>query len=1127
MRGKWLLTSAVFFVIPSAAQTNYASVTGIVTDTADAVIPGAAVTILSTGTNIKRTMLTNAVGSYTFTNLAPGGFELSVHAQGFRTFRQREIVLQVGQVYRSDVRLDLGQVTESVTVDAHVVALNTESGTIKGDVIVQEEIQELPLSGRDFTDLAFFVTGVVPKAEGGQGSALNVNGARASNTNFYVDGFDNRNARGAAAQVRPNIDALQEFKMEVSGYSAEYGRMAGGIMNMVLRSGTNQFHGNLSYFLRNDVFDARSFFEEENNALRQHQFAATAAGPVIQNKTFFMASFEGMRRKEDGTRLTRVPTQLERIGDFSQSVNVVGDPLYLRDRLATGACTAANRRACFPDNRIPASRLDPIGQRILQFYPLPNRSAGATGFNYFTVAADEDDWDSYLFKVDHKLRENNLAVRYQIRRNRTQNPFQGSDLEGFGIDSKDNRSLGGVDYTHLFSPTFLMEVRAGYSRNVTYQQGFWSGQDVAGMLGLPNLIPASESANTPELLDFPHFVVTNYADLGTGANMPVQFFVTDWQQGLKFTWVKGKHNVKWGFNSNFVHLNQPFFNNQRGTYRFLGNRSGHAVADLNLGWLQNVTRQVDFNRNYWRQHAMGAFINDDWKATRKLTLNLGLRWEVNRAPWDKYDRLGVYDIDALKLVIADDANAPADYQELLDETGLRGVVVPAREVGRSRSVVSTDWLNFAPRAGFAYRATDKTVVRGGYGIFLAGDILNNLRNNLSNQFPFVINQNFAGLNNNPDLVSLRSPFPAEREVITGTTAANGFTMDPQQAYLQSWNLTIERELPGETAIEIDYRGSKGTHLQRRYDFNQPLRTLDAFVAGEGFARPIPEWDAINIFNTGSNSNYNAFNVTWRKRSRRGLFWRVNYSFAKSIDDASQANGQSSGGFAQALDSRNLWLDRARSDWDRRHVFTMVGNVNLPFGRGRRWGSDWGTLVHAILGGWQLSGTATAYSGPPFTIETANANLNQGGSSRPNRLSNGYVSKDSLRGKKGIDFPWYDLSAFEAVPCYITDPENAPAGCTASKHGLTPFAFGSAGRNILDGPGLFSINTAMAKNFRVKEGQNLQFRLESFNIMNRTNFILTDDMTLFNSLTGGLLSQVGATGRGGGPRIFQYAIKYQF
>jgi hypothetical protein len=1126
-----ILKSPLIFGLAAVAaygQANLATMTGVVMDSSEAAIPGAVVEIRNVDTNISRQIETDATGSYTITNLSPGNYELNAASQGFRKFIQQGIVLQVGQVLRADVRMEVGAVTESVRVDASVVTINTESGTIKGDVIVQEEIQELPLSGRDFTDLAFFTPGVVPRAQGGQGSALAVNGARATNTNFYVDGFDNRNPRGAAAQARPNIDALQEFKMEVSGYSAEYGRMAGGILNMVLRSGGNQVHGNLNYFLRNDVLDARSFFEDEKTVLRQHQFAATATGPIVKNKTFFLVSYEGLRVQQEATRLSRVPTLLERTGDFSQSVNINGGRLYLWDRQASGSCNANNQAACFPGNVIPPSRMDPTGMRLLSNFPRPTRDAGATGFNYFAVAADVDAWDSPLFKIDHKIGQNNLAFRYQKRFARTQNPFTGSDLGTFGIFTDDDRSLGGVDYTHMFSPMFLAEFRFGMSRNATRERGRFAGENIASQLGLPNLIPEGEAAVNPYLLDWPQiFAGNNYPDLGSGANMPIEYFVTDYQYSFKFTWIKKTHNLRWGYNNNIVQMNEPYLNNQRGTFRFVGNRTGHSIADMELGWLNNVTRQVGFNRNYWRQNAMGLFINDDWKVSRNLTLNLGLRWEVNRAPYDKYDRLGSYDPAIRKLVIASDVNAPANYQQLLDRTGLRNVVTTASAVGRGRSVISTDWINFSPRVGFAYRATDKMVFRGGYGIFQGGEILNNLRNNLSNQFPFAINQNFNGLNSNPTLVSTQTPFPTEREVLTGTTTANGFTMDPSQSYLQSWNLTVERELFSSTAIELDYRGSKGTNLQRLYDYNQPYRNLESYVAGEGFARPIPEWNTINIYHTGSNSIYNAFNASWRRRSRGGLFWRVNYSYSKSIDDASQVNGQSNGGFALALDSRNLRLDRARSDWDIRHVVTAVGNVELPFGRGRQWGSSWNRWTDGFLGGWQLSGTATFYSGAPFTVETVTPNLNEGGSTRPNRLANGAIPKDWRSGKKGVDFTWYDLQAFESVPCVIQTGTNTPAGCTTSKHGFEPFAFGNSGRNILDGPGLISTDLALAKNFVLKEGHNLQFRIESFNVLNRTNFIITAPMTQFDSLTGGLLSQVGAVGRGGGPRIFQYAIKYRF
>jgi hypothetical protein len=1126
-----LLSLALFASVLAPAmygQANNATVTGVVTDTADAVIPGAMVTVTNVDQGVDRTMETNEEGVYVIVNLAPGNYALKVETEGFRSYVQQGIVLRIGDTIRADVKMEIGAVTESITVDAQLVTLNTENGTIKGDVIVQEEIQEIPLAGRDFTDLAFFTPGVLPQPTGGQGSALIVNGARGSNTNFYVDGFDNRNARGAAAQARPNIDALQEFKMEVSGYSAEYGRMAGGVLNMALRSGTNEFHGNINYFLRNDVFDALGYFEEDGNALKQHQYAVTVAGPIIKNKTFFMVSFEGLNKIEDQTRLTRVPTLIERGGDFSQSFNTTGGRLFLHDRVATGACNANNQRACFPNNIIPAARLDPVGQNIIAYYPDPNRfTGGATGFNYTTTATDDDVWKSPLFKIDHKIGENSLAVRWQTRYNDTTNPFSGSELSGFGHTIDDARTLGGVDYTHMFSPTLLLEVRAGVSRNAEYDEGFWAGQNIAEQLGVPNLISDGEAEAHPPALDWPRFQVTNYAALGTGANMPVEFFVTDWQHGAKLSWIRGSHNIKFGYSNNFVQFNQPFYNNQRGTYNFNGVRTTNPVADLVLGWLQNVNRQTFVNRNYWRQHAIGTFFNDDWKATRKLTVNLGVRWEVNRAPWDKYDRLGSYDVDTQRLIIASVANAAPNYEQLLDQTGLRGLVVANDTVGLPRSVIKTDWLNFSPRVGLAYKVNEKTVLRTGYGLFQGGDILNNLRNNLSNQFPYVLNQQFAGVNTDPNLVSLKTPFPDSRATLTGTTNANGFTIRPQQAYLQSWNFTVERELFGGTAIEMDYRGSKGTHLQRLYDYNQPFRNLETLIAGTGFVRPIPVWNAINIFRTGTNSIYNAFNASWRKRSRGGMFWRLNYSFSKSIDDASQANGQSNGGFAGALDSRNLRLERSRSDFDRRHVVTALGSYDLPFGKGQRWGGNWNRAVDAIFGGWQLSGTATMYSGSPITIESTGVDANLGESVRPNRLREGSVDASSKPGRKGVDFPWYDLSAFEEVPCYVAPGDQVPGGCTVSQNGFQPFAVGNSGRNILDGPGLFSTDLALAKNFRIKEGHNLQLRVESFNLTNRVNFVITEPLTLFNSLTGGLVNQVGDVGRAGGPRIFQYALKYRF
>ncbi len=1169
--------AAVVVLPPCFGQANHATLTGIVSDTGGGVIPGAEVAVLNTGTGISRELTTGAVGAYTFTALIPGEYELIVTSEGFQQHVEQGIILRTGDNRRVDVELQLGQVTESVTVDAQLVVLNTENGTIKGDVIVQEEIQELPLNGRDFTDLAFFVPGVVPRGSA-QGSFASINGARPTNTNFYVDGFDNRNVQGGAAQVRPNIDALQEFKMETAGYSAEYGRMAGGILNMSLRSGTNALHGNVSYFIRNDVLDARGFFEADKTRLNQNQFSVTATGPIVKNKTFFMLSYELQRRDQEQTRLSRVPTPMELSGDFSQTIglshldnqlDVTDDAVLdrlrsafvLRDRTARGGCNAnlvarGRRNSCFPNDIIPASRADPLAMRLFQEYPDPNLGKRRDLLNYRVVDNDNDNWDSMIAKIDHKIGENNLAGRVQYRANNTENPFAGSPLPQFGNNIDDDRYLAGADYTHMFSPTFLMEVRFGFSGNDVFQRGAFSGQNIIGELGMADFLSEDDRQLYPGIDDFPLVRADNHANLGSAANLPVITDVIDTQWGVKFTNIKGAHTLKYGYNFNHVIYERPGVNNARGNYRFRGFRTGGCnslrckdwgspIADMYLGWLHNINVREGINGPDWRQVAMGAFFNDDWKVTPRLTMNIGVRWEVNRMPWDTNDKMGSYVPELNKIVLASDRNLPDNFDQLLGDYNLTDRFLTADEVGFPRSVIQTDWNNLTPRLGIAYRVTNRMVLRTGYGLFVAGTILNPFRNNLGNIFPYTINTNYAARNatpNRPPEVLLHDPLGTlGRDAIIGggwlgdRPAASGITQNPTQAYLQSWNFTIERQLPGGTSVEMDYRGSKGSHLIRRYDHNQAIRTRDWFLANRtatgGFTenfqslRPNPDWNAINFYNTGSNSNYHAANISWRKRSRGGLFWRVNYSFSKSIDDASRTNGSGATDFANALDRRNLRLERGRSTWDRRHVFTMVANYNLPFGRGRKWGRSWNSAGQAILGGWQLSGTQTSYSGSPFTVIAANADQNLGESLRPHRVTHGSQEENpSLGAVQGVDYPFFDTSAFVSVPsCVDADPEAGtelycPEGA---------FGFGTAGRNILDGPGLFSANVALSKNFQIREGMRLQLRIESFNFLNRTNFIMTNEFRRFNGVGGGFFTRTGNIGRGGGPRIFQYALKLRF
>lgn len=1103
------------------AQVNLATVTGVVTDSAEAVIPTVEITIRNVETNIDRTIQSNEVGYFTITNLAPGNYELVAEMSGFRTYRKTDIVLEVGSILRNDIMMELGTVTESVTVSANVITINTESGTIKGDVIVYEEIQELPLEGRDFTDLALFVPGVLPKAEGGQGSAMNINGARATNTNFYVDGYNNRSARGATAQVRPNIDALQEFKMEVSGYSAEYGKFAGGIMNMALRSGTNEIHGNIFHTLRNDIFDARGFFEQDKNKLRRNQFGVTLAGPIVKSKTFYMVSYEGYTQVLANTRLGHVPTAAERGGDFSDSFDFLGSPIYLKDPLLSGACKAgkaAKQKACFPGNVIPPSRFDPIAMNLIGYYPLPNRAYPRN--NYIVTADDHDKWNSILGKIDHRFNDkDNMSFRYQKRFNRTENPFAGgSQLGTFGSNIKDDRSLLGLDWTHLFSPAFLVEFRGGYSRSAARQHGNYQGQDISAELGLPSLV------TDPQLTDWPRIQVQDHFQLGTGITQPLQQHVTDIQASAKFTWVKSRHVIKGGFDIGRLRYNEPYFNNIRGTYKFLGRWTGAPVGDMLLGLLNNANRQVGYARNYWRLTTYGFFFNDDFKVSPNLTLNLGVRYEINKPPVDRYDALTNFVPGINKLVISSAETVP-NLDELIEFAGMEGRVATADEVGLPRSLVYTDLTNFAPRVGLAWRplGSGTSVIRGGFGIFYAGEILNPLRKQLAGNFPFSISQNFPRLTKDPDMVTLQTPFPDERAKVTGVTNGFGYDVHAPTGYLQTWNLTYERELFGGSAVEFGYVGSKGTHLGRRYNINQPIRSMELYEAGEGFPRPIEGLNNVQYFSFGSNSIYNSFQVSLRKRGRSGFFYRINYMYSKSLDEASQFTGSSAGGYSGAIDPNNLWLERGRSDFDIGHVFSAVFSYQLPVGRGKPFLPSLRGWKHGFLGGWQLSGTARMYTGQPFTVKTADVEANLGESNRPNRISKGTQADDASPGRRGPDFPWFDVMAFEAVPC--VDEEDAGRSCGTSMHGFSPFEFGNSGRNILDGPGLIGINIGLRKNFQFKERRRLQVRLDIFNVLNRTNFRLPNNN--FNSITGGLITRVGASGRQGGPRVFQVGLTYRF
>jgi outer membrane receptor protein involved in Fe transport len=594
---------------------------------------------------------TTVDGAYTVPELSPGIYTVTAISAGFKKEIRKQVAIDIDETAQIDFVMQLGAVTESVEVTASAPVLNTESAS-KGEVMVAEKVIEMPLNGRDFNDLSILVPGVAPVAQGGSGSAININGARSDNTNFVIDGFNDQNPRGGSAQARPNIDALQEFKLQTSSYSAETGRLAGGVMNMVLKSGGNRVHGTLFEFLRNDVFDARNFFDAGKSPLRRNQYGAMVSGPVTlpkvykgRDRTFYLLSWESYRQVQTDIRLSRVPTLLERAGNFTADGPT-------KDPLVSGTCNATNAKACFPGNVIPASRLSPIALRMQLFYPLPNVFSGLN--NYLAQVKDPDQWDSVLLKVDQRLHgTDNVSYRMVDRHNRNRNPFNGSDTGSFGNTEHTIQWLMGLNYLHIFRSDLINEARLGFTRTDTHQRGYFQGFDYNSYFGIYGV------TNDPKLIGIPHMTITGLAAYGDANNMPVDYDVNNFEYADTLTWVKGRHILKGGFNILHTQFNQPYNNNNRGTFAFTGSWTNQPYADFLLAELNTDSRQIGTTNNYFRLNNYSVFVQDDWKVLPNLTLNLGLRYELPFPAVDKYGHLTNFSPDLGMQIIAVDPGQAA------------------------------------------------------------------------------------------------------------------------------------------------------------------------------------------------------------------------------------------------------------------------------------------------------------------------------------------------------------------------------------------------------------------------------------------------------------------------------------
>ncbi|MFL6332525.1 MAG: TonB-dependent receptor domain-containing protein [Pyrinomonadaceae bacterium] len=1113
------VTACLLFVsvlaLHAFAQVNTASVTGLVTDTAGAVVPNASVTLKNKATNVETTATTDSSGYYNFASVPVGAYTVTVERPGFKRVVLEEVKLEVGQKARVDAALEVGAVTETVTVTSATL-LSTQEATT-GGVIENRMVTQLPLSGRNWDDLISLVPGVQSDryTEEGGGTAngrtggANVHGVRSLQNNFVLDGVDNNsiseNVQELTTQVaRPSVDSIQEFKVSTNPYSAENGRSPGALISVTTKSGTNVFHGTLYEFHRNRVFDANNFFNNRAGARKpqniQNQFGGNFGGPVVHDRAFFFFNYEGTRIRKGSTRLGNVPLANELRGDFSNAAAVAnripgGAYATLFDRV--GDCralvpSAFNANGSFINNQIPAQCLDPLAQKVLALLPAPNTVPGTGPLNlnnFIRNPGIQDDTDSYTGRFDwQQSAKNSFFARYTLSdRFRYVPGIFGGTVDGTGSSANGRLNMKGqsaaVGWTRVVSSRLVNEFRLGWGRNnsLAVQDPFGTNTLAElGFLGVPDSplysggIPGiSISARGGTTLPGGQ---SGFDRLGSPDFLPKSQRTNQFQWTDNVSLSYGPHQLKFGADlrgpMRNIYLDVPSL---RGTLNFDGNRTGVGLADFLLGYpsgAQLANPQVVDSR----LKMFSGFVQDDWKASRRLTLNLGLRYDYATWPYEGRDRLTNLDPKTGQLFTP--SNSPY-----------------------GRSLINPDRNNFAPRVGLAYQLNDATVLRTGYGRFYMLFERAGSEDQLSLNLPYLVQNNVTAANNNSTAnnIRLRTGF---------NLSLNPASVDPRLVRLRAinpeavmpsidqWNLGVQRLLPGDFVVTADYVGTKGTHLSVLRNLNQQL--FNAAGVGTGVI-PYPSLGPIEYRDNGGNSNYHGGELTVEKRFSRGFSFRTAYTYSKSIDYAQEhlaAGG--TGSFTQ--NARDLRERRGPSDFDVTHRFVGSYIWELPFGKGHGYLND-GPLAH-VFGGWRLSGLANLRSGRPFTV-AANGNSTALGGARGGGLVSAFadcVGDPSLpSGQQTID-RWFDTTAFVAP---------------------NPARLGNCGRNTVRGPGLTNFDASLARVFDYfGENRELEFRWEVFNVLNTPQFGLPD-----RNISGTAAGRISTLA--GDPRVMQFALKFNF
>ena len=1125
----------------------YGTILGTVTDNSGAVVASASVDVTNTATNVTNRVQTTSSGDYTVPYLQPGSYRVTVQASGFQKSVVDNVSLVVAQQARVNFAMKPGAVSETVEVQASAVSLDTDTAAVT-QIVTQKQVDQLPLNGRNFVSLLFIGAGAVQtNGEQGQmrqgaGNAISINGGRPTSNNYTLDGLINTDTALNTPAVILSQDAIQEFKIQSETYSAEYGFSANQV-NIVTKNGTNQLHGTAFEFVRNDAFDAKAPFQQKLPELRQNQFGFVLGGPIYipkvydgRNKTFFMVNYEGWRVRNGFDQSNfAVPDVTQLSGDFSAS------GLALPTQ-AGGTCTPTPSTSCmpidpltgapFPANKIDSSRFSILAQQTLalNMFPAPNCvGCAGTGFNYRLATTLPQTTNQQTYRLDQELgRLGKLFFRYTTATYNNDN-INGSITVPYGVGVFDEKAESWmISHTKNIGSRVINNFRFGRLEPIAIQGGKPITTAQASALGITGVYP-----NLPAYARlFPTVSLGGaYTSVGSQGNDTTTSDIPTWQFSDTLTVLKGRHTVSTGldyrrwlqrrdlsadFLGNFNYSNDTIVNNSGGCTTpsgFCG--TGNTIADFLLGYYNSASTfqpgpfsptNVAGNLNQYQFMYIAPFVQDDWKVSSRLTLNLGLRWDYRAVPTEKDNKMFWFDLT--------NAGGGLCYADKgLGTTmvpSLGGPVAPAGNgfytyCGR-RNPADGSKKPFAPRIGFAYRLGDKTVLRGGYGIFFdsfetreiddSGDI-----------YPFVVraNDNPTSDATLPKLTDQMFPPVPLHQVSAANDGGQFFAViiseRPHNPYVQQWSFSVQRELARNTTFEANYVGNKGTHLLNRVNIGQgpaapnptacdPLTngapTDAAALCPASTRKPYANFNNILGFldsEYNGYSSYNAGNVKVERRTNSLALLAV-YTWAKSLDDKSAAAGVgSTNAFAGHMDELNPHLDYGRSDFDVDHRFVASAVYQLPIGRGKHFGGNMNKALDLVVGGWQITNITTFQRGFPFSILCNNNLLDLTTfTQRCTQIGSPYPSGFH----KDINH-WFNNTV-------SSGPTAAYAGsCVAANlSGVSycqPLAgqFGVSGRDIIRGPGINNWDMGLGKDFKFTEGISFQFRAEAFNVFNHHQY----------------------------------------